>query len=208
MDYQTLKAEISGFINKGTLYDANIETTLREVFEQQERSQSFQYMRRVGDRVLGAGTYSIAVPRSGPQFKFKSLRFVQRLAPGGPVPIDAFDPEELSGRSVGIPRAHYLNGVTSIDFDRIASEDIPLRLGWNEVTVWPTGDALLTFEPWLFENAWSFLKWETILKMAPYLRDPELMQEVKPLQAAALKALQDLDYDQSESNKRYVMRTA
>lgn len=206
MDFQTLKAEISGFINKGTLYDANIETSLREVFEKQERSQSFQYTRRVGERILGIGTYQIACPRSNPNFKFKSLRFIQLLTSS--TPLDAFDPEDLPYRAAGRPRAHYLNGVTEIHFDRIADRDYPLKIGWNEVSIWPSGDALLSFEPWLFENAWSFLKWETILKMGPVLRDPEMMQEIKPHRDEALKALQDLDYEQSESNKRYVMRTA
>lgn len=197
-----LYSAISESINRGTSYDSALPLWTRRAVRWLERNNSFKYMERYVSFTLDPASASprvIAMPAL-----LKSFNFMRLVDDDGTYhPIVQVDPQDVTAISTNEdPKGFWLDGVEYLWLDAIPAEERSGEMSYVQYTTWPSDTAE---EPTILKLADDLVHAQTIMTMAPLLRDADLLQVMKAVRDEALKSFLDSDYELRNSNRSEAM---
>lgn len=197
MDLATLTSALSDECNKGnSLTDATIQQRIRMAMDNIERSRDWFYMRSFDNITLDPNAVN---PRRIDQpARLRAVHFV-RIArdDGSYVGLDEVDPKDITKNNMDIPKGYWRDGTQYWWLDNTPDKAYTLEYGVEQYTEWSSDDA---FEPWLLAHASDLMLHQTMILLATYLREPEIMQMHKPLRDEAAQTLREVDDEMKYSN--------
>lgn len=203
MDLSTLVAEIQDELNKGSsVTDAQVRTHVRTALNLLELEHDFQYMHKVltgtVDKTDAQSGRRIAMPSV-----IKNIDAVRLTkSDGSYLYLDDVEFEDITANVNEAPSGYYLDGVDYLWMDNNPQENYPYDILYWGHTTWSDADS---FEPWLFQVAHGWVKYEALIRLSSFLRQPELRvmwkEDALRFKEAALNANENLVY----SNKRMRM---
>jgi len=202
MSLADFHSTVSSNVNKGTLHDAVIPAFVKQAGRWMERNYSFKYMERfVTFAIDPTSTYprSIALPE-----RFKSFNFIRIINADGSYSIlNQVDPEDVISNDQATPTGYWLDGLDYIWMDNTPSEIVNLEMSYIQYADWPVSPYIET--PWLLENGEEILLAQTMMLMAPLLREPDLLTLYKAIRDEGLRTLTLADEELRSSNRNEVM---
>lgn len=201
MILSALHSRISRAIGRGTAYDAEIPDYVKEAALFIERNYTFQYMNRFSTFTLDADAAQPRLITLPTRLKKDNLiRIVN--ADGTYGKLAKIDPQQQTALLTEPPTGYYLDGDTRIWLAQIPDQDYSCEIFWTAFTTWPTD---YSNEPWLAANASDVLMAQTMVDMAPHLKDETLTALWGGKLTMHMKSLLDADLDLQEANKPAVM---
>jgi hypothetical protein len=117
--------------------------------------------------------------------------------------LHMIDPSTLTELGVGAPKFYWLDALDYIWLNSIVEKDWTAELYYAQYTNWPTDTSQ---SPWLVNNAEELLLAQTMMHLAPFMRDQATQQLWKGQRDLALKALIDADYEFAYQNRSMKMQ--
>jgi hypothetical protein len=197
----TIHDLVSDSLARGTTLDAEIPNYVKQAALWFERNHNFAYMEKFGELTLDPDA---SQPRviDLPSQRVKEIKFIRYLDEDSIWNyIPRVDGENITKNEEGPPTAYWLSGKNYIILDNTIQEETELELQWYEYTEWPTDTSATN---WLIEFAPDFLVAQTLLLMAPRLRDKRLREEYTAQRNEALRTLL-LEQDTYEQADRSVI---
>lgn len=196
---------VSSSIARGTTLDAQIPAFVRMAARWLERNYTFKYMERFRQFTFDT---TATEPRritmaSGRVKKIEMARGV--YTDGSFQKQKQIDPEELNSIQEGMPKSFWLDGVNCIVFDKTPDENYTEEMKIIEYTSWPTATSA---ETWLTVNAEDLLLARAMMHMAPFLRDPKVIQYWKELYSTSLQTVLNADQELRDGARSDVMNYA
>lgn len=182
-----IESTIRSAVARGNTVDTEISDALRRAHKWIEDNYTFQYMQRFVKFTLNEGLASIPLPSNPKHFEWirtkpsftndkRPLTYLVRI-----------DPVEIKSTERGEPQGWWLDGNDFIRFDREADQDYDLEMLYAQHTDFQNlGGSDAT---WLTENAEELLVAQTMLHLAPILRDPQLQEMWAPQRDRAIQGL-------------------
>ncbi len=196
-----LHSRISRAIGRGSAYDTEIPAYVKEAALYIERNYTFQYMNRYSTFNLDADAAQprlITLPT-----RIKRDNVIRIVGTDGEYGyLTKVDPYQQKSLVTEQPSGYYLDGDTRIWLAQIPAEDYPCEIFWTAFTTWPTD---YSNEPWLAANASDVLMAQTMVDMAPHLKDPDLITMWEGKLRMHMKSLLDADLELQEGNKSAAM---
>jgi len=202
MDLQTFHSEVSKAIARGTAYDARIPAYGRMAARYIERNYTFQYMNVMSTFDIDADAVEprlITLPQR--MKKDTLIRIV--LSDGSYQALQKIDPQQQHDLITEVPSGYFLSGDDRIWLAQTPQEDYPAEIFYTRFTTWPTA---ADGTNWLLTNAEDVLIAQTMVYMAPLLRDPDAATLWGGMLSMCMKSLLDADYELEFSNKPAVMQ--
>ena len=195
-------SDISFEINKGTKFDSRIPTYVRRAVQYLEMTEDWAHMNRF---VYGELLHDDETPRTVPlPGRPKSIEFV-RIAKTSDLEsneaakyqeINRIHPRDLESIKKGDPEGYWIDGYDYIIFDKEPKEDLKVELNYIQYTDWPTDTSSTGL--WFIDYAEELLICQTIMAMAPMLREPKMLQWYKERRVewldAALRANEEFKF--------------
>lgn len=193
-DFHTL---VSSEINKGTLFDDVIPDYTRRSARWLERNYDFKHMERfVSFTVDSSATEPRAV--SLPE-RCKSIEWLRIVnSDGSYTYLTQVDGSDVTGDDETTPTGYWLDGVEYFWFDNTPQEDLNMEMCYLQFTDWPT-DTSQT--PWFVANAEDVLLGQTIIMMAPRMREPKLKAIYQEMRDEGLRTITLSDEGMRASNR-------
>lgn len=197
------KTKVSQAINRGDTLDAHIDTALQHAIEFIEQNNTLKYMERFVQFQIDP---NLSQPRaiSLPDEFVKSFVFVRIVTPtanGGDFHfIDQIDPQDSKYYDSGIPDHYWVDGVGYLWLDRVPAELYEAEMLYNRYTDYSTLTANSTH--WLITRANGLLLAQTMIQMAPWMRNKEILQFYKELRGESLKTLLLADEEMRQSGRQ------
>jgi hypothetical protein len=202
MDLQTLHSEISKAIARGTAYDARIPAYAKMAARYIERNYTFQYMNIFATFEVDADAVEprlITLPA-----RMKKDIFVRLVLDEGEYqPLQKIDPQQQHTLVTEVPTGYFLSGDDRIWLAQTPEEDYDGEIFYTRFTTWPTAPDATN---WLLNYADDVLIAQTMVFMAPLLRDPDAGALWGAMNQMAMKSLLDADFELEFSNKPAVMQ--
>ena len=193
---------VSTYLKRGTSLDAIIPKASPMALSFLERNYTFKYMEVFKTLQLVAGDRVINLPLNMVTKSVSMLRFVS--TDGSYKEIDRVMPRDLKGTGTGCPQGYWLNGVRTLVFDMTPTENINGEAILNVFTSWPTGPD--ETHPLLIMAA-DVMIYQTLINMAAYMRDSDLVGAYKLMRDEGLNTLtrsdDELRYDSEHSAMAY-----
>lgn len=202
MDLQTFHSEVSRAIARGTAYDGRIPAYARMAARYIERNYTFQYM-----NVLA--TFEIDADASEPRLitlpeKMKKDTLVRLVLEDGCYQnLQKIDPHQQHELLTEVPTGYFLSGDDRIWLAQVPEEDYDAEIFYTRFTTWPTA---VDATNWLLTNAEDVLLAQTMIYMAPLLRDPDAMKLWGEMLQMSMKSLLDSDFELEFTGKQSVMQ--
>ena len=178
MDLVTLVADIREETNKdvNALTDAKIRSSIRDALTHIETEEDWVYM-----DTKTAFTIDPADPnpeRIAMPSRIKKIEYVFTQETTGDSTvrhwIDEVKPEDINSIREGRPERYWKDSMNYLYWDRTPTDEIYTgELSAYTFTTWSDADV---FEPWIFESAHTYVKLQAIVFLAPFLREPEMLQ--------------------------------
>ena len=187
MNLTDFTALVKTTAKRGSTLDSVIPVFIRSSVKWLERNYTLQYMRKYASFTLDPES---ANPRaiSFPNDRVKELDFIRFLGANGSYSYPRkVDPQELSGSISGMPEAYWLDGVDFIWWDNTPVEETEGEIKYTQYTDWAAVGG--SDEPWILKHADDLILAQTMLLIAPYIRDPALAAQFKPLRDEAIRTL-------------------
>ena len=180
-----IEDEVREAAARGSTLDNIIPSVVRRAHVWLERNYTFAYMKQLMSVVLPEDARCMPLPprvkeiywlRTSPKATGKEdkLRYLVRV-----------DPIEISSASLGIPSGWWLDSNEYIFFDAQPGEDVPLQMYFSRYTAYPSDN---TEKTWLTDNAEELLIAQSMLHLAPFMRDETLVQFWQPRRDVELDA--------------------
>lgn len=196
------KARIQAHSNKGTTLVGEIPYAIAEAVDWIESNYTLEYQKQFVSVVLPAGASSLAVSNfiSGlPGAKrLKAIRWLRRGRVSGAttqwIYLPKIEPtDRVSGEaSDRLPSGFWVVGGETLVFDNSQDQALALEAEISVFSDWSTVSDGSTH--WLLQNASRLLLAQTMLFLAPYMREPglrQLYQAEREEQARLLGLAQD-----------------
>lgn len=198
MDQGTLVAEILDELNKGSgLTAATVKTKIRDALSILETQYSWAYMDRFVEFTIDLGSEN---PRALPMPNgLKSIEFFRWVKDNGEyVRVLEVQPRQLTSKCSGkYPKFYYKDAMQYIWLSGTPTEALHGEMSYRQFTTYSADDA---FEPWPLKYIFPLIKYQTLLLMVPYLREPNLKALVVDAFAQSLKAAVDMNEELENSN--------
>lgn len=178
----TVKAQISDEISRGTQLDTKIEARIQQAVRWFERNQNMQYMQRFVDFTLPSSQRAIALPLRPKRFEL--IRY--KSTDGVYVRLPKVSPHEVVDNAGDYPSGWWLDAEQFIRLDTEPKEDLVVEILYYQFSETPVGD---TSTHWLFDNGIDFVVYQTMIYMAPLMRELDLVQFYAGLRDEALRTL-------------------
>lgn len=195
---------------RGTSLDALLPRFVEQACLWMERNNSMKYMEREGDVLLAADS-TFPDTMVLPNCRVKAVRWVRTLV-GSDAACTSWnyfrklDPrEQRSDRMETFPRGYWQSGHSTIRISGPVEEDTTFSVGWYQYTDWPTEDNDGECAHWLIVNAHDLMLAQTMIQLAPVLRDKGLLDTWGPVRDQALKTLVQADEEADELDMESVM---
>lgn len=198
-----LHTEISRAIARGTAYDGRIPAYARMAARYIERNYTFQYMNILATFEIDKDAVEPRLITLPTRMKKDTLvRLV--LDDGSYQNLQKIDPQQQHLlETVDPPTGYFLSGDDRIWLAQIPQEDYDAEIFYTRYTTWPTA---LDGTNWLLTNAEDVLIAQSMVFLAPLLRDPDALGLWKGMLDMAMKSLLDADLELEFSNKPAVMQ--
>ena len=169
MSLADVHTQVSRLINRGSTFDSQIPSFVKQAARFIERNYTLKYMERVTPIFIAEGESEFYYNEG----KIKSIEFIRLdLDSGEYIFLKKGDPEDFEISKIGRPSAYWLEDETSrLVLDRTADLDYNGTMFAAKFTSWPTDDSKT---PWLVENAEEILIARAVFYMAPLIRNPQL----------------------------------
>lgn len=191
-------------LGRGTALDAVIAANVRKSVRWIERNvdPGYLYMQKFGTLTLtSSGTYPHVI--DVPHQRMKAILFFRLVGDDNDYTyLHKIDPREVNELDTAQPAGYWLDGTTRIILDAKPDEDYTAEMQWVEYSSWNIAE---THTHWLLDNAEDLLFAQTMLAMAPYTRDPKLVQTYKLLRDEALVTLEGARINTDTENADYTM---
>ncbi len=197
MDLATIVADIQDEINKGSaITDAQVRTKVRDALNFLELSHSWASMDRFVTFTLDTGATeprAIATPTG-----LKSMEFIRLDTSEDFQYLNEVKAMDVTNWDAGLPVAYWKDGMEYFWLDRIPGENYTGAMSYTQFTTWSADDA---FEPWLFQVAGTLIKYQALMFMGIFLREPELGAAYKIMRDEQLKAALDMNEELEYRNQ-------
>lgn len=187
MNLGEFHTEVESCLARGSSLTAVVPGYVRRAARWLERNYTFQYMKQFLDLYIDLDVAS--TPRYielgiGAPKKISFLRW--RLSTGEYQNLERVEPEDLTALTTGTPDGFWLDGIRRLVLNKTPDENLTGELRIDRYTPWPTQ---LTFQHWLLDQAEDVLLAQTLVLMAPRLRDPRMVQTYEKMRDEGLKTL-------------------
>lgn len=175
-------------VNNATELDAMCRSAINNSILWLERNYTFKYMEGTQAFTLQARTYPPAyrLPKNPKSFNWVRVPEKSTLDESRDYrEISRVDARDLNSVAIGEPKYWWLDGVDFMVFDAIADSDVPVEVNYNKYT----GNLEDTDDHWLFSFAPDVIIARAMQFLAPYLREPEILQLYRTSLDDGLKAL-------------------
>jgi hypothetical protein len=208
--YTQFKAMVSNVINRGTSLDSTIPYAVQHAVEFIEQNNNLKYMERFVTFQLDP---ALAEPRalSFPGSGFcKSIIFVRIVEEDDSTDETNFhfltqiDPQDSKYFDGGRPDHYWLDGESYLWFDREPDEEYDGEMLFNKYSDIASLGA--SDNHWLITRANGLLLCETMIHMAPWMRNREILQFYKELRGEQLKTLLQADEEARQDNRSEAMK--
>lgn len=207
VDLATFHSTVSGIINRGTKFDTDIVVQTRNAARWLEQNFSFRYMRKLRFLVFFLGDLEVNLPA-----EVKSIEFL-RIPLAGTTLIDPSqhyltegDPEDFLTQATGLPNHYFEQGDEDLDkliLDKKPDKDYEAELYANFYTEWPTDT---TKAPWLVKNGEVVLQAQTMIFMAPIIRNLGLIQLYTAQRQENISVILLSEEEREISNSEHAMK--
>jgi len=202
MQLSDLKTDLLDECNKGTaLSTSALENRIQRAVRFIETSHDWYFMQK-----FDTDTFNTADANPRRLSQPTNLRAVHLLriqkSDGTYQKIVKAQPQNVKEHKTALPNIYWSDGADYWWFDNTPAENYTLERFYEQLTTWDNSD---TFEPWLFKYADSLVFHQTMLFLAPYLREPDLMEMHKPLRDEALEAAKIVDHEHKYSDQEMRM---
>ena len=179
MTLATFYARIADIINYDVEADNEIPNAVRDAARYIEQNYTFKYMERFVCFTLDAGDRLIDMPDKA-SFQSKSFIFIRIQQDDGSFDyLEKIDPRDVDLIQTAQPKHYWLDGMDHIVFDNIADQDYQVEMSYNRYTLWPT---VTTENPALLQQFEAYLLATSIINLAPFVDDSDLLQAYGLLQ--------------------------
>ena len=183
ISFNTMVTTISGELNMGTRYDAQIPAKLRQAVRKFERKLDFPYMREFVGIEVSAGDTTVDLIDFAPIdiVLLKKILFWRLEDSYGQFSyIKSVEPQDFrSVDDLGIPPSSYFINYPEelVYVDREFNETYEAEKSRALVVSFTDPDTLVAglASHWLFDNAEQAIIAQTILNLGPTMREPEMM---------------------------------
>jgi hypothetical protein len=198
------KTRVKNGIRRNDTADSLIEPAAAAATRWLERNYTFLYMMQFRRFTISASAND---PRqlSLPSSRVKAVRMLRIEKDSGYfhyVPL--IDPKDMTRVHEGLPEGYWLDGRQRIWIDATPTEDLSAEIQFSEYSIFPTQDSETS---WLIDNAEDVLQAQTIMFLAPELRDQKVFQFYQRLRDEGLKTLllaeDEGKYQNMEAQMRY-----
>lgn len=186
---------VSDSLRRGTAQDALIPNQVRLAALWLERNYTFSYMKQFRLLQLASGDRTISLPSNK---IVKAVDMIRLIGDDGVyTELTKVHPRDLSGLSDTI-RSFWMAGANTLVLDSTPTEDMSGEAVLVEYTDWPTADD--SKHP-LIDLAADVLLNQTLIFMAAFLRDPNMIAVYKTLRDEALNTLTRAEDETQYSGK-------
>lgn len=117
--------------------------------------------------------------------------------------INHVDPFDMDSIGTGKPRAYWQQGKQFFWLDKVPDKDYPTQMGYNAFTVLPTDT---TQSPYVIQAFGDVILYQTMLLMAPAMRNMDIVNLYKPLRDELFKSLIDADVEERQQSRSESMQ--
>jgi hypothetical protein len=191
------EAKVSAAIRRGTKYDTEITEAVVDAVWELESNYSFRHMWQLEDKPVTTGNRDISFIGT-----IKSIRFVRwEDDDGGYQYISKVEPEDVIAIYDKFPEGYFYRSMSSIRLDNRVDQDYTFEVGWYKIAAPGAVDDDLA---WLTWNP-ALLRAETVVQMAPLLRDEDLVKFYTAKRDRALAIIQASDIERQFDGADLVM---
>lgn len=186
-------------IKRGATLDSNMVAASRQALNDLEKARTFKYMERFVE--FNMQSTSI-LPRSlvTPDKPFKAIRGMWTVATDGTLGhLTQMDPVDLHKIEKGKPDHYWLDAFDYFWWDKTPDQDYKCNMSYIRYSSWPT---TLSEEPFILTYAEKYMMAQTIINMAPVMRDDAMLQRMTVLRDSAVAGLFDADDEVRASTRQ------
>jgi hypothetical protein len=177
MSIATFEARVSRAIKRGKVYDNDIPAYAKDAVKTLEKGHNWKHMWTEEDVALATGVNYREIDL------LKSCQWIKLKTDDGVYhPVKKVSPIQLWALEEGSPGGYWMSDLTTVQFDRTPNSDLTLRYGYYLYSEYD--DDL----PWLNLDE-GLLMAQTMLEMAPLLKNPAFVSMYSPIVAAKLELL-------------------
>lgn len=203
MNVGTLVTEILDELNKGSSITADqIKVKLRDALSLLESQNNWAYMDRFVQFTLNIASEN---PRAMPMPQgLKSIEFFRWVNTDGSFSyVTECAPRDIRKVENGLADFYFKDGMEYIWLNKTPTENYRGEISYRKYTVWTGQDGLSN---WLINTHPALVKYQALVLMAPFIREPELMQLHGVLLGQALKVAVDANEELEYSNQPLSMQ--
>lgn len=202
MQLSDIVTDIQDEINKGdSVTDAQVQSKIRDALTYLELTHSWAAMDRFVcfDLDTTANEPRVLPIPSG----LKAIEFVRLSLTTGFQYLNEVKARDVTKIEVDVPQGYWKDGMEFLWLDNTPAEDYAGEMSYVQFTPWDASD---TFEPWLFQVAAPLIKYQALLFLSVFLREPELGTMYKGFRDESLKAALDMNEQLEYSNQSNQMQ--
>ncbi len=188
--FESIAALVQEEIRKPSVGLSRCEFAVREAGRFIERLNSWQYMNRFvtfSFDTTAAEPRAITLPNY-PNTRLKSIEFVRIVLSDGSFHYTPkVDARDVSGVKVDLPNGYWMDGFDYLWFDNTPDQDYSAEMNYIQKSDWAGFTAEST--NWLFDNATDAIMSRAIIMMAPYIREPKLIQLYQEKWSTAMQSM-------------------
>jgi len=205
-DLSTIHTDVKAAIARGTAWDSQIPGWVRRAARWIERNNDLPYMKIYASFAIDADAPEPRLITLPTELKsFGDDGFVRIVNADGTFSyLSNLAPQTQKEILVEPPQFFWLSGHNEIWLNSTPEEDLSCEIYYVRYSTWPTLD---TATHWLIDNAEDLLIAQTMVMMAPSLRDISVLQLWKGLRDEALATVvrsgTDMQYTNAPETMHY-----
>jgi hypothetical protein len=177
---------VSTSLRRGTSLDGVIPSYSKLAATWMERNYDFKYMEVFRLLQLVSGDRTVNLPSNR---IIKGIDFIRLVNPDeecGYVYLKKGNPKDFKGTRTEAPSGYWVSGINTIVFNNTPDEDLSGEAIFLEYTDWPTAP---TGRHPLIDIGTDVMLYQTLIHMAAYLRDADMVGAYKGLRDESLNTL-------------------
>lgn len=208
-DLKTFHETISGIINRGTKFDADILVQTRNAAKWLENNYSYAYMRTLFFLDLPETEQEVRLPERIKSIEWFRIPFTESNGDVTHTYLIGGDAEQVTSIVTARPVGYYHEQDTStLKLNTKPDSDYAAELLYYRYTDWPVDVVPFasTKNPWLVEFGETILMPLVMIYMSPIIRSPALRAEYTPLLETGLATNIGAEEEREGKNSEFSMR--
>lgn len=187
-------AEISAEVRRGTSLDASIPRKVQQAVRWIESQHTFKHMEKYVElEILSTGTEPRALPLPAGFKSMLTWRILLESKYYNIIKVDAYDVSEIDTTR---PKAYWQDGMDYFWLDSEPDQDYESEMNFIGYTTLPTDTAE---SPYIIQEFGALILYQTMVLMAPLMRDATTLQFYKGEREEMIKAAIDADVEARQS---------